>query len=152
LDVPNKVETIPFDITPQKTQFSFAPRIVFIAREFLALSPKGERLEWQELLISSMAKGGAVYIVTNKHHIVFYTGVTSDLLSRINQHRNKFYPKSFTARYNIYKLIYYELHSSIVEAIDREKVDKDFSRDKKFGLVERMNPAWRDLYEDIKDW
>jgi putative endonuclease len=49
-------------------------------------------------------------------------------------------------------LIYYELNPTIVEAIDREKVVKDFSRDKKFGLVERMNPEWRDLYEDIKDW
>lgn len=99
-----------------------------------------------------MAKGGAVYIVTNKHHTVFYTGVTSDLFSRITKHRDKFYPKSFTARYNIYKLIYYELHTSIVEAIDREKVVKDYSRDKKFNLVERMNPEWRDLFEDVKEW
>ena len=68
-----------------------------------------------------MKKGGAVYIMTNAHHTVFYTGVTSDLITRIHQHKTKHYPKSFTARYNITKLVYYEGFHDIEEAIYREE-------------------------------
>lgn len=97
-----------------------------------------------------MQKGGAVYIITNKHHTVFYTGVTSNLNSRIYEHKTKVYPKSFTARYNIHKLVYFEPFHSIEEAIDREKQVKKYRREKKLALIEDMNPDWNDLYEELE--
>jgi putative endonuclease len=99
-----------------------------------------------------MKHGGVVYILANQHHTVYYVGVTSDLVSRMIEHREKHFPKSFTAKYNIDKLLYYEVLASIEEAIDREKQVKKYSRMKKVGLIELMNPEWRDLFEDIKDW
>lgn len=99
-----------------------------------------------------MERGGAVYIMTNKHHTVFYTGVTSDLLSRVIQHKTKHYSKSFTARYNADKLVYYESLATIEEAISREKQVKKYRREKKINLIEAINPNWKDLYEGIKDW
>ena len=90
--------------------------------------------------------------MTNKNHTVYYTGVTSDLLSRIIQHRENHFPKSFTARYNIHKLIYFEIHSSIEEAIDREKVVKKFSRKRKLELITAENYEFKDLFEEIKNW
>ena len=67
-----------------------------------------------------MEKGGYVYILTNKNHTTLYTGVTSDLFSRIADHREKKYWNSFTAKYNTHKLVYYETFHSIEEAIARE--------------------------------
>ena len=99
-----------------------------------------------------MVRGGCIYIMTNKHHTTIYVGVTSDLVSRILEHREGVYPKSFTARYNLHKLVYFEKFSSIEEAIDREKQLKGGSRQKKIDLIKGMNPDWKDLYEDIKRW
>ena len=99
-----------------------------------------------------MTKGGAVYIITNKSHTVLYVGVTSDLFGRITQHRDKVNPKSFSAQYNLSKLVYYELFHSIVEAIAREKQIKAGSRADKERLINSMNPEWRDLFEDVKLW
>lgn len=96
-----------------------------------------------------MVRGGAIYILTNKHHTVFYTGVSSCLFARITEHREKHYPKSFTAKYNIYKLVYFETFHSIEEAIDREKQVKNYRREKKIALVEKVNPGWKDLYLEI---
>jgi putative endonuclease len=97
-----------------------------------------------------MEKGGAVYIMTNQHYTVFYTGVTSDFFTRIQQHKSKFDPKSFTACYNINKLVYYEGFHSIEEAIDREKQVKKYRREKKIALIESINPEWTDLYDSIE--
>jgi putative endonuclease len=99
-----------------------------------------------------MKHGGVVYILTNRHHTVYYTGVTSDLLSRVMEHRDKYYPNGFTARYNIFKLIYFEVLPSIEEAIAREKQIKKYSRSKKLALVHKVNPEMKDLFESIKDW
>jgi putative endonuclease len=99
-----------------------------------------------------MIKGGCVYILVNQHHTVFYTGVTSDLYSRITEHREKVYPESFTAQYNVFKLVYYEAFNSIEEAIAREKQIKKYSRFKKVQLVVKLNPEWKDLYDEIKYW
>lgn len=99
-----------------------------------------------------MERGGAVYIVTNKSHSVLYTGVTSDLRGRTQQHKEHFYKKSFSDRYNTEKLVYYELFAHIEEAIWREKEIKKWRREKKEALINKMNPEWRDLWEDIKDW
>ena len=99
-----------------------------------------------------MEKGGCIYILTNKNHTTLYTGVTSDLVSRIIEHREKIYPGSFTSRYNITELVYYELFHSIEEAIDREKQIKGGSRAAKEKLINSFNPEWKDLFDEIKKW
>ena len=91
---------------------------------------------------------GFVYIMTNKNNSVLYTGVTSNLKERIEQHSNRKHANSFTARYNINKLVYFEKLDSIGEAIKREKTIKGGSRNKKLDLINRMNAKWRDLRED----
>jgi len=88
-------------------------------------------------------------MVTNRHHTVIYTGVTSDLNGRIWEHKIKFFPQSFTARYHCDKIVWYEVFPSIQEAIDREKQIKAGSRRKKVALINKMNPEWRDLWEEI---
>lgn len=90
-------------------------------------------------------------MVTNKNNTVIYVGVTSLLRARIWEHKSKFYPKSFTAKYNCDKIIWYECFSSIEEAIDREKQLKGGSRKKKENLIIEKNPDWKDLWEEIQD-
>lgn len=89
-----------------------------------------------------------MYILTNKNNHVLYIGVTSNLVKRIEQHRGRVFP-GFTKRYNVTKLVYYKEHESIEEAIQQEKKMKNFVRRKKIFLVEKVNPFWKDLYEDI---
>ena len=88
-----------------------------------------------------------VYILTNGRHTVLYTGVTSDLKARVYQHRELL--PGFTARYNVYKLVYYEALDDPSAAITREKQIKGGSRQKKVDLVNSFNPEWRDLYDKI---
>lgn len=83
--------------------------------------------------------------MTNSNNSVLYTGVTSDLKERIVQHKTKKYSGSFTARYNINKLIYYEIFETIGEAIKREKQIKSGSRNKKVEIINGLNPKWDDL-------
>ena len=90
-----------------------------------------------------------VYIATNKNNTVLYTGVTNNLERRREEHKNKMNPKSFIARYNINKLVWYENYTDIVEAIAREKQIKAGSRKRKIKLIEGVNPEWIDLYEDL---
>ena len=98
-----------------------------------------------------MKKGGCVYIITNQYNKVLYTGVTSSLRARIWEHKTKFHPKSFTAKYNCNKIVWYETLPTIEEAIEREKQIKGGSRKDKDGLINNINPTWRDLWEDIQD-
>ena len=90
-------------------------------------------------------KRGYVYILTNKRSTVLYVGVTSDLPGRIQKHKTKHYPKSFSATYNVSTLVYYEVFDSIVSAIAREKQLKGGSRKKKEELINSINPEWREL-------
>lgn len=90
--------------------------------------------------------------MTTRKNSVLYVGVTSNLLGRVNDHKARTYPGSFTARYNVDKLVYYEDYPSIEESIAREKEMKGWIRQKKVRLIEAMNPSWRDLSEDIQDW
>jgi len=76
---------------------------------------------------------------------MLYVGVTSDLIKRIWQHQQKIYPESFTAKFNIYLLIYYETYTSIMEAIRREKEIKGWRRSKKEMLIKAKNPNWETL-------
>lgn len=99
-----------------------------------------------------MKRGGAVYIMTNKNHTTLYTGVTSDLKKRVYEHKNKIHPHSFTAKYQLNKLVYYEGFQSIEEAISREKQIKGGSRKKKIDLINSMNNDWNDLYAEIMEW
>jgi putative endonuclease len=92
-----------------------------------------------------MKRGGAIYIMTNQWNSTLYTGVTSDLLKRMYQHRTKSYAGSFTAKYNLSKLVYFEVFHRIEEAIAREKQIKAGSRAKKIALIEMLNPEWKDL-------
>jgi putative endonuclease len=98
-----------------------------------------------------MKKGGYVYILTNKRKSVLYVGVTSDLKRRIWEHKSKFDPKSFTARYNCDILLYYNGFQSIEEAITEEKRIKGGNRKAKLDLIFDMNPLWKDLYDTIED-
>ena len=97
-------------------------------------------------------KGGYVYIITNKYNTVLYVGETSNLPGRIGEHRDKFYPKSFTAKYNIHKLVYFEVFDSIVDAIIREKQIKAGSRKRKEDLINSFNPDWIDLLWEVQDY
>ena len=90
-----------------------------------------------------------IYITTNKKNGVLYVGVTSELKYRIESHKTKKYKNSFSARYNLDKLVYYEEYDSIITARAREKQLKAGSRAKKLKLIESLNPEWRDLYENI---
>ena len=93
-------------------------------------------------------KQGYVYIMTNKVNTVLYTGVTSNLVKRIYEHKNKLIP-SFTNNYNINKLVYYEVSDSILSAIEREKQIKGKKRVYKENLINNFNPEWIDLYPSI---
>ena len=95
-------------------------------------------------------KTGYVYLLTNKNNTVIYTGVTSQIEKRIFLHKIKYNPKSFSARYNLNKLVYYESFSSMVEAIGREKQIKAGSREKKVRLINSVNSKWDDLYEKFE--
>ena len=89
-----------------------------------------------------------VYIMTNKYNKVLYTGVTSNLFKRVNEHKEKLV-EGFTSRYNVTKLIYYEEFETMPEAIAREKQIKGGSRQKKLDLVKSKNPEWKDLYDEF---
>ena len=89
-----------------------------------------------------------VYFVANTYNNVLYVGVTSDLIRRIYEHKNKLV-KGFTQKYNLDRLVYYEVCENIVVAIEREKQIKGWSRKKKNDLVNPFNPEWIDLYQSI---
>jgi len=86
--------------------------------------------------------------MTNKRNTVLYTGITNDLRRRVYEHQAKIV-EGFTRRYNIDKLVYYEVCQNAESAILREKQIKGGSRAKKIGLINTMNPEWRDLYIDL---
>ena len=86
------------------------------------------------------------------NNTTIYTGVTSDLFSRVMQHKNKVHPNSFTATYNCIKLVYYCFYETIEAAIEEEKRIKGGNRKQKETLINHMNPGWIDLWEEIKNW
>ncbi len=96
-----------------------------------------------------MEKSGTVYIMCSPNKNVLYTGVTSELANRIWKHKSKFYPKSFTAKYNCVMLVYFKHYNSISEAIMEEKRIKGGDRKQKEDLILGINPVWKDLSNDV---
>ena len=90
-----------------------------------------------------------VYMLTNKSNKVLYTGVTNDLVRRVYEHKHHLAKDSFTSRYNINRLVYFEETSDVRAAIEREKQIKSWSRARKDTLVQSKNPTWEDLYPSI---
>ena len=99
-----------------------------------------------------MVRGGFAYIMSNKYNTIIYAGSTADLRNRVVQHKTKEFPNSFTARYNIDKLVFYKHFEFIEEAISRETQIKSWSRIKKEKLIETINPDWNDLFEEVDKW
>lgn len=90
-----------------------------------------------------------VYILTNKYCTVLYTGVTRDLIRRVYEHKNHFDKDSFTSKYNVTRLVYFEETNDVRSAIEREKQIKSWSRKRKTDLIFEKNPHWVDLYNNL---
>ena len=99
-----------------------------------------------------MQRGGVVYIMTNENNSVLYTGVTSNIVRRVYEHRTHAIPNSFTHKYNCTKLVWHKGFIFIEEAIAEEKRLKGGSRKQKINLINSSNPKWKDLWTEIKEW
>ena len=95
-----------------------------------------------------MDKQPCVYILASKHRGTLYTGVTSNLVKRVYEHKHNFV-EGFTKKYNIHLLVWYELHATMYAAIEKDKMIKNWKRDWKIELIEQENSRWRDLYSDL---
>lgn len=96
-----------------------------------------------------MKKGGLVYVMANDRPTL-YTGVTSNLIKRVYEHKHHII-SGFTAKYNLHKLVYYEVYETITQAIIREKQIKDMNRKDKLEIIANFNPGFKDLYSKILD-
>ncbi len=93
-------------------------------------------------------KHPAVYILASERNGTLYTGVTSDLIKRVWEHKNNVVD-GFSKKYHVHMLVWYEIHTTMETAINREKRIKSWNRQWKLELIEKMNPDWKDLYETI---
>lgn len=98
--------------------------------------------------MASWHKITAVYILANRKQGTLYTGVTSNLIKRVGEHRDGVIP-GFTQKYGCKKLVWYEVHDLVAQAIYREKSIKSYRRQNKINLIEAMNPDWDDLFFEI---
>jgi len=89
-----------------------------------------------------------IYILASKKNGTLYTGVTGDLVRRVYEHKND-QTDGFTKKYGVHRLVYYETCNSIESALEREKRIKKWYRNWKIALIEKMNPLWEDLYEEL---
>ena len=94
-------------------------------------------------------KQPCVYILASRRNGTLYVGVTSNLVRRVQQHKNNLID-GFTKRYGVHLLVWYELHGSMASAIKREKAIKEWKRRWKLTLIEEQNPTWRDVYVDVQ--
>ncbi|MCK4578688.1 MAG: GIY-YIG nuclease family protein [Candidatus Marinimicrobia bacterium] len=99
-----------------------------------------------------MSRTYCIYMMTNRTNTVLYTGLTNDLARRVHEHKTRVKPRSFTARYNLNKLVYVEAFKYINDALAREKQIKKGSRRRKEELINEVNPEWNDLSKDIAWW
>ena len=95
-------------------------------------------------------KQPAIYILASQRNGTLYIGVTSNLIKRVFEHKNDL-GDGFTKEYNVHTLVHYELYEEITIAIEREKQLKNWKREWKLDLIEKNNPTWIDLYDDIKE-
>ena len=95
-----------------------------------------------------MSKTYYVYLLSNKKSTVIYTGMTNDLVRRVYQHKQG-QSESFTQRYRVNRLVYFESFADVRDALEREKQLKAGSRQKKLDLINSTNPEWRDLYDEL---
>jgi len=95
-----------------------------------------------------MEKLPSVYILASRRNGTLYVGVTSDLMKRVWEHKNDFV-EGFTKRYGVHTLVWYESHETMESAIAREKAIKEWKRVWKLKMIDRINPDWRDLYQDL---
>ena len=107
----------------------------------MAISSEIESIRWMMAYY--------VYMMTNQYRNVLYTGVTNDLVRRVYEHRNHLIKDSFTARYHVTKLVYFEATEDVRSALEREKQIKSWKRARKDALVESQNPTWEDQYPTI---
>ena len=91
-----------------------------------------------------------VYIMASKRNGTLYIGITNDLFRRVEEHKNGL-NKSFTKKYGVKMLVYYEIFDSILDAIHREKILKKWNRNWKLRVIEEMNPSWKDFYYELFD-
>lgn len=98
-----------------------------------------------------MSKQYFVYILASKRNGTLYIGSTSNLLKRIQEHKNCIVPDSFTAKYHVNKLVYYEEHLDATSMVSRERRLKEWNRAWKIRLISESNPDWRDLSDDFND-
>ncbi len=90
-----------------------------------------------------------VYLLASRRNGTLYVGVTSNLVQRVGQHKERLID-GFTKRYGVHRLVWYECHESMESAIRREKAIKEWKRRWKLALIEKQNSTWRDLYEDLR--
>ncbi|MBI4669013.1 MAG: GIY-YIG nuclease family protein [Elusimicrobia bacterium] len=95
-----------------------------------------------------IVKQPCVYLMASQRNGTLYLGVTSDLLKRVLEHKNNVV-EGFSKRYSVHMLVWFELHETMESAIEREKAIKEWKRRWKLELIERLNPAWRDLYAEL---
>jgi putative endonuclease len=95
-----------------------------------------------------MERQPCVYMLASKRNGTLYTGVTSNLLKRVWEHKNNLI-ESFTSKYGVHTLVWYELHGTMESAIQREKTTKNWKRVWKLKVIEKMNSNWHDLYSDL---
>ena len=96
-----------------------------------------------------MISGYYVYIMSNRRDNVLYVGFTNDVYRRTIEHKEGIYEKAFSKRYNVSKLVYYEEHSDVEDALRRERLIKRWKRKWKEDLITKFNPDWRDLFYDF---
>jgi len=95
-----------------------------------------------------MERQPCVYMLASKRNGTLYTGVTSNLLKRVGEHKNNLV-EGFTSKYGVHTLVWYELHDTMDSAIQREKAIKNWKRVWKLKVIEKMNSRWHDLYSDL---
>ena len=100
------------------------------------------------LKIFAMLKTGYVYIMSNKKRTTFYTGVTNNLVRRVNEHKEES-GSAFTSKYKLFELVYFEMLPDIESAIKREKQIKRWHREWKLNLIKQLNPEMKDLYDTL---
>ena len=136
--------------------FTTAPQKTRQSKKMCHCEPAPQRWRGNPFLFFSKyadmtTKTYYVYILASSTNYTIYTGVTNDLIRRVYEHRHSADPGSFTSKYKVHKLVYFEDTTDIYAAIEREKQIKGWNRKRKNELIESQNPSWNDLYPEITE-